>query len=266
MIAIFTAMKGEVAPFIDYLGLKSCGDISGIKLYSNERYLLAITGMGKINAACAVTRILTLYDDIKLAVNIGTCAGEKTGQTYLINKITDEDSSKDYYPDMLYKAPFDEICLHTSDSFKTDTCFEDSFGPFVYDMEGAAFFAASSSFLSPDKVILLKTVSDSGDPDIVTADYCKKLLAVNAASSIDFIEGIYSLLAESPYKEADILCEEYSTKLKCSEYMRNDLKQLIRFALSCNKDIKSLIESHLPVKNKEEGKKVLADVRQKLVE
>ena len=267
MIALFFAMKGEAEPFIDALGLKGSGDISGYKVFSNENYILTVTGMGKINAACAVTRIVSLYEEsIDLVVNIGTCAGEDKGHTYIINRISDIDSGRDFYPDMVYKTHFDEICLHTSDRYKKDSVFEDEFGPYVYDMEGAAVFAAAYNFLSPDKIILIKTVSDSGDPDIVTRDYCIKLLMPSVKYTLKLIEGIASTFQENPYNEADSFTSYYEDKLHCSEYMRNDLKHLIRFALSSDIDIKRIIDSYLPVKDRAEGKKVLEDVRQSLLQ
>lgn len=266
MIAIFIAMKGEASPFIEALGLKGFGDISGFKVFSNEKYILTLTGIGKINAACAVTRVLSMYEDIDLVVNIGTCAGEDKAHTYVIDKACDIDSGKDYYPDMVYKTPFDEMSLHTSDRYKTDGSFTDGYGPYVYDMEGAAVFAAASNFVSPDRIILIKTVSDAGDPDIVTTDYCINLLKPSVENTIKLMEDIASVLLEEPYSEADKIASAYDEELHCSEYMRNELKHLVRFALSSGIDIKSLIDPYLPVRDRVEGKKVLEDVRKKLLE
>ncbi len=267
MIAIFVAMPGEATPFIDALGLKGSGDIAGSRVYSDDKYILTITGIGKVNAACAVTALLSKYEeDIDLVVNIGTCAGEDKGRTDVIDRICDIDSGRDFYPDMVYKIPFDEICLHTSDRYKTDSSFNDEYGRFVYDMEGAAVFAAASNFVSPDRIILIKTVSDSGDPDIVTAGYCVDLLSPSVQSTLKLIEDIASCVSSDPYSEADSITSCYEEQLHCSEYMRNDLKRLIRFALSSDIDIRTLIDPYLPVRDRVEGKKVMEDVRQKLLQ
>ena len=266
MIAVFIAMKGEATPFIEALGLKGFGDISGFKVFANEKYILTLTGIGKVNAACAVTSVLSAYEDIDLVVNIGTCAGEDKAHTYVINKACDIDSGKDYYPDMVYKTSFDEMCLHTSDRYKTDSGFIDEYGPYVYDMEGSSVFAAASNFVSPDRIVLIKTVSDAGDPDIVTTDYCINLLKPSVADTIKLMEDISSDLPEEPYSEADKITSDYEDKLRCSEYMRNELKHLVRFALSSDIDIRSLIDPCLPVRDRVEGKKVLEDVRKKLLE
>ena len=267
MIAIFIAMPGEAAPFIEALGLKGIGDISGFRVFAGEGYILTVTGIGKVNAACAVTRILSVYgDNTYLVVNIGTCAGEDKGHTYVINRACDIDSGKDYYPDMVYKTPYNEMCLHTSDRYKTDSSFNDEYGRFVYDMDGASVFAAASNFLSPDRILLIKTVSDAGDPDIVTADYCVDLLKPTVEDTIKLIEDIASVLPVAPYTQADELTSKYEQELHCSEYMRNELKHLIRFALSSDTDIKSHIDPYLPVKDRVEGKKVLEDVRKNLIQ
>ncbi|SMC33079.1 Nucleoside phosphorylase [Oscillospiraceae bacterium] len=266
MIALFFAMKGEADPYIDALGLKGAGDISGFKIYSDDTYILCVTGMGKVNSACAVTRILSLYEGkIDIAVNIGTCAGEDVGRTYIINRICDIDSGRDLYPDMLYKSPFVEISLHTSDRYKKDSVFEDDYGPYVYDMEGAAFFISASNFLSPDRILLFKTVSDPGDPDIVTADYCRSLLEPSVQDITALIGDIVSSFEGDPYLAADTMACKYSEELHCSEYMRNDLNRLIRYALSSGVDIASYIDERLPIRDRIEGKKVLEDVRKMLL-
>lgn len=266
MIAIFIAMQGEAAPFIEALGLKGFGDISGFRVFSNDNCILTVTGIGKVNASCAVTRILSMYEEeIDLVVNIGTCAGEDKGHTYVINRACDIDSGKDFYPDMVYKTPYDEMCLHTSDRYKTDSDFTDEYGRYVYDMEGASVFAAASNFVSPDRIVLLKTVSDAGDPDIVTADYCVNLLKSSVESTLKLIEDIASSLPEEPYTKADELTSKYEQELHCSEYMRNELKHLIRFALSLDVDISSKLDAYLPVKDRVEGKKVLEDVKKFLL-
>lgn len=267
MIAIFIAMQGEAAPYIEALGLKGSGDISGFRTFSDEKYILTVTGIGKINAACAVTRILSLYEGrIDLVVNIGTCAGEDKAHTYVINRICDMDYRKDLYPDMVYKTPFEEMTLHTSDIYKTDSCFTDEYGPYVYDMEGSAVFIAASNFVSPDRIMLIKTVSDSGDPDSVTDDYCVDLLGSSVKDTVDLIGRIGAIVRSDPYAAADELTARYEKELHCSEYMRNDLKRLIRFALSSGIDIGSIIDPYLPVRDRIEGKKVLDDVRDRLIQ
>ena len=260
-------MPGEATPYIDALGLKGSGDISGYRVYSDDKYILTLTGIGKINAACAVTRILSLYEgSIDLVVNIGTCAGEDKGRTYVINRICDMDYRRDLYTDMVYKTPFEEMTLHTSDIYKTDSCFTDEYGPYVYDMEGSAVFIAASNFVSPDRIMLIKTVSDSGDPDSVTDDYCVDLLGSSVKDTVDLIGRIGSIVRVDPYAAADELTARYEKELYCSEYMRNDLKRLIRFALSTGTDISCLIDPYLPVRDRVEGKKVMEDVRQKLLQ
>ena len=133
-------------------------------------------------------------------------------------------------------------------------------------MEGSSVFAAASNFVSPDRIVLIKTVSDAGDPDIVTTDYCINLLKPSVADTIKLMEDISSDLPEDPYSEADKITSDYEDKLRCSEYMRNELKHLVRFALSSDIDIRSLIDPCLPVRDRVEGKKVLEDVRKKLLE
>ena len=171
-------MRCEAVPFIRTLGLKRDGSYGGFEVYRGDDITLCVTGMGKVDAACAVSAVLSSLIDIDrtLVVNIGVCAGMSAGTLYRISRIHDEDSGKDQYPDMLRKTEYLEMCLHTSDAYKLDDNFNDDMSEFVYDMEGASVFRAASSFVSPDRILMFKIVSDSGSPEEVTEQMCIDLI------------------------------------------------------------------------------------------
>ncbi len=268
MLLLFAAMKCEARPFIDRLGLKRDPSFINLEVYSGDGIKICITGMGKVDAATAVSSVLSssVSTDDVILFNIGVCAGAESGCLYRINKIHDEDSGKDQYPDMIYRTDHPEICLHTSDGYKTDDLFSDDMGDFVYDMEGSAVFRAASFYISPDRIILFKIVSDHGDPDSVTAELCAEMIGRYSDELIKEMNQIASAaLKADPYEKADEICERYSEMLHCTGYMTNALSRLIRYALSRDIDIESMLDPYLPVASKKEGKEVISDVERKLI-
>ncbi|SEW09377.1 Nucleoside phosphorylase [Ruminococcaceae bacterium KH2T8] len=268
MICFFFAMRCEAIPFIRLLGLKRDSSFGGFEVYRGEDITLCVTGMGKVDAACAVSAVLSSVLDIEhtLVVNIGVCAGRKAGEIYRISRLHDEDSGKDQYPDMLLKTDYPEICLHTSDAFKLDDNFTDDMSEFVYDMEGAAVFRAASSYVSPDRILLFKVVSDSGSPEGVTEELCIDLIGRYSEKLIGEINEIYASLPSSGvYDEANKIFVKYSDLYHCTEYMNNTLNRLIRFALSEGVDIDYMLAGYLPIENKKAANEALSDVERRLI-
>lgn len=263
-------MRCEAKPYIDLLSLKRDPTFNNIEVYTGDDIKLCITGIGKADAASAVSILLASVADTDrtIVVNIGTAAGDisHSGKMFRISRIHDEDSGKDQYPDMLWKTSFPEVCLHTSDGYKLDDVFSDDISDFVCDMEGSAIFRAAANFISPDRIIMLKAVSDSGSPESVTEQLCIDLMSRFASGIVSEVTKISSELPVSDkYQEAETIRAKYSELLHCTGYMDNSLSRLIRFAMSEGIDIDSMLASYLPVASKEEGKKVLQDVERKLV-
>jgi len=268
MIVYIMAMKCEAEPFINRLMLKRDPSYTNLEVYLGDDIRLCVTGMGKIDAASAVSQLLSSLPDPEnaLIVNAGTCAGRSQGTLYRINRIYDSDSSKDQYPDLIYKTDYPEMCLHTSDSYKTDDCFEDEMGEFVCDMEGSAIIRVASSFVSPDRILMFKIVSDLAEPELVTYEYCVELIGRYTDNIIEAVNRIKSgLISRDPYEQADMLCEKYASELHCTGYMTNALSRIIRYALSEGIDVDNMLTPYLPVLSKKEGKEVLSDVERKLI-
>ena len=165
-----------------------------------------------------MAEISTIYPPAEedLMVNYGSCAAEgmlmpgegeggggacvPLGSIIMVNKLTDAESGRTFYPDMIYRHPFTEGEVFTSAQVYTvdagardggTTKVEDVglnahaegyakvetaglnaqneeamkaevIAPTVHDMEAAAFYEAGNFYYGPHQMIFLKVVTDHG--------------------------------------------------------------------------------------------------------
>ena len=264
MITVFVAMKQEAAPLIERLSLKHTPSPI-FETYENERIRLIITGLGKINAASAAGFCLGRYGTDSHYINYGTAAGKdmQIGKTFFAAQIIDESSSKECFPDIADHS-FPHVSLHTVDkpilisnspeSISTGESAEISISDTerrslssistcgisdvltIYDMEAFGIFSALKNAVTPDRITIIKTVTDSGTPDFSKT---KQMLENSADTVCDYIEKLADeteghnnngfcgnpkvLKFDNSFIEK--LCEEF----KCSESMSIQLKQFIRY-------------------------------------
>ncbi|WP_061235661.1 phosphorylase [Leptospira weilii] len=167
MIFISAALFPEAKPLIETLGLKILRDKTPFPIYRNEKYILVVSGAGKIFSAMSVVFLLNEFKnsvvDSSWILNFGICGAPKEsfkiGESFLIHKIKDEGSSKSVYPDILFKSPIPESVLLTVDKpvFRNEIS---ELPNTLVDMEAFGFFQASRKFFSSDKIRIVKTISD----------------------------------------------------------------------------------------------------------
>lgn len=238
MITVFIAMKQEAAPLIERLSLKHTSSPI-FETYENERIRLIITGLGKINAASAAGFCLGRYGKDTHYINYGTAAGDNTqiGQTFFAAQIIDEASGREYFPDIADHS-FPHVSLHTVDKPILISNSPESISEKlpIYDMEAFGIFSALKNAVTPDRITIIKTVTDSGTPDFSKT---KQMLENSADTVCDYIEkladeteehnnnGFCGNPKELKFDNSFIekLCEEF----KCSESMSIQLKQFIRY-------------------------------------
>lgn len=174
-------------------------------MFANDKkqVRLVITGVGKMNAAVAVAELSTIDPPAKadLMVNYGSCAAERpfisgknelaggesvsSGSIVMVNKLTDVESGRTFYPDMIYRHPFAEGEVETSvyvyaagtgasdeTPMKAEVAGHNVYdegamkaevaGLPVYDMEAAAFYEAGNFFYGPHQMMFIKVVTDYG--------------------------------------------------------------------------------------------------------
>jgi len=220
LITIYCALYAEAQYLIQHYELKKATESRHFQIFFNEKrkIRLVITGVGKLNATVAIAEISTIYPPAEedLMVNYGSCAAEgmlmpeegeggggacvPLGSIIMVNKLTDAESGRTFYPDMIYRHPFTEGKVFTSAQVYTvdagardggTTKVEDVglnahaegyakvetaglnaqneeamkaevIAPTVHDMEAAAFYEAGNFYYGPHQMIFLKVVTDHG--------------------------------------------------------------------------------------------------------
>lgn len=217
MVYIFAAHKGEVEHLIKKLSLGKRKTSFPFLQYEGEEILLTITGQGQVNAAASVSATLQEERAKKgdILLSLGTAAailqknpkGEGNhaplfregtkfdaslsvtggkgegllGRWFWIQKLEQESTGRNFYPDLLYKLDFPEASLLTGDKiWELDTVkdctwskshtdsqrdrganvYTDSL--LLYDMESAAVFQAANYYLAPEDFFFLRCVTDFG--------------------------------------------------------------------------------------------------------
>lgn len=205
---IFTALPCEAKPFIDYFRLKKDQNSHPFALYFNEDTALAVSGCGKIAMAAAVAYSLAKFKSAQhpVLINIGI-AGHKSatlGELFAAHKITDVETGKHFYPQLIAKLPCSTLAINTVSRPEThyaDHC--------LYEMEASAFYEIAARFSSGELIQAFKIVSDNQESSLAQIDAPTVSAWINAKLEL-IAEGIrqLELLAQpletrqSPYYQA----------------------------------------------------------------
>lgn len=205
MITIYCALYAEAQYLIQHYELKKATESRHFQIFFNEKWKirLVITGVGKLNATVAMAEISTIYPPAEedLMVNYGSCAAEgmlmpgegeggggacvPLGSIIMVNKLTDAESGRTFYPDMIYRHPFTEgevktsVHVYTADEGTRDeeqmkmeaagqtaqneeAMKAEAAAPTGHDMEAAACYEAGNFYYGPHQMIFLKVVTDHG--------------------------------------------------------------------------------------------------------
>ena len=266
MIYIFTALMAEAKPFINEYQLKKDSSFNHYQVFRNDEMILTITGTGKVRAAMAVTEVCTRIPPASCDVmlNAGICGVRddvtQVGECFIINKITDDTTECDFYPDIIYDTGLPERSLRTvSLPMYMDNQ--------LTDMEAAGLFEAAAMFYTSDKMNFIKTVSDTGkcgaEAENVNADKILSVMNGLLDKLKPFLEQV--LVQENEVDEGydDILVhvEKLSEDMRLSATMSAGLKQLFRYLWIEGEDCEKLInriysENTFPLKSKNEGKRI----------
>jgi len=196
-IIVQTALLCEARPLIDHYRLKKDFAFTKFDVFRNNGITLIVSGIGRLKATMAATHILDQSSDKQhlIILNLGI-AGSTThdygiGNVFLINKIIDTNSRRNYYPDLLFRHDLPEQQVATFDQVVTAAETVGDFSGLV-DMESSGFAAAALTFMAPHQVVLLKIVSDHLEVDHLTAHSVSEIIA----GEISQIEKLIEILRE----------------------------------------------------------------------
>ena len=237
MLYILTALKCEAA---------ALGGLPGEVI---------VTGVG----GHVVDRIKQLNlkpDDYVL--NVGICAGLEKGEGYLINQVISSVTGRRFYPDILFESGAKEMTVTYSDEVVTFVG-----EGMLYDMESALICDAVLKMIPPSNLALYKVVSDNGE-NFPSANEVTQLIRSHA----DEIRKIASLLVgEEGNASYEFIPESIKEKLRLTQYMRNELKDLEHYCVASGRqdELLKLLsdmenDGRIPVKDKKAGREVLDEI------
>ena len=282
MLYLFTATNQEARALIDFYRLSRHEGQTRLPfpVFSNEEagIRLTVTGRGTIAAAAAVGSVCTRYEieATDFLLNIGLCAGRmERGGLFLCNQIIEQSTGKAFYPDMLYRHPFMEARVVTTEKppEKTTQILQ---GNSLYDGEAASVCQSGSYFFAPHRMGFLKIVSDYGDTWASVPKQAGRLIGDGLAQ----IEAYRSSLAavgkmecgENAFQQD--VAEDFVAKvcgdMRCSYVMASSLRQYIHYCALAGIDAKAVFrgfyrEGKLPCKNKREGKLCFEEFKRRLL-
>ena len=298
MIYVMMALYQEAHGLIRELELKKNTAYAPFEVFDNESagIRLVVTGVGEIAAAAATAAVCARdgADAADFLVNIGCCAAggcepadrdmdsgygaahaAQTGDLYVCHKITEQATGKTFYPDILYRHPWKERELVTGMQPLQRAAAHGA----LYDMEAAAVYQAGIRFFSPDRMIFLKVVSDSGvaGQERMTAETLAGLLEQHVKAVAGFLANLWKAADEEEalrsggiLQEDEAVLEQIFAALHCSQTMRASARQYITYAALTGYDWKAELKEWyarglLPCKDRREGKVRLEELKQVLL-
>lgn len=159
-IFIYAALPCEAKPLVEHFKLKKDTTVQPFAVYLNRDICLTVTGVGKSAMAAGVAYTHALFAAVEhpVLVNIGI-AGHKDhalGSLFLIDKITDVDSLKSYYPPLVFTPPCSTAAIQTAS--RPQLAYD---GRNLCDMEASAFYETAVRFSSGELIHCLKIISDN---------------------------------------------------------------------------------------------------------
>ncbi|MCL3784067.1 hypothetical protein H7F17_04505 [Roseburia hominis] len=298
MIYVMMALYQEAHGLIRELELKKNTAYAPFEVFDNESagIRLVVTGVGEIAAAAATAAVCARdgADAADFLVNIGCCAAggcepadrdmdsgygaahaAQIGDLYVCHKITEQETGKTFYPDILYRHPWKERELVTGMQPLQRAVAHGA----LYDMEAAAVYQAGIRFFSPDRMLFLKVVSDFGiaGQERMTAEVLTGLLEQHVKEVAAFLTNLREAADEEEtlrndgiLQEDEAVLERLFAALHCSQTMRASARQYITYAALTGYDWKAELEEWyarglLPCKDRREGKVRLEELKQVLL-
>lgn len=298
MIYVMMALYQEAHGLIRELELKKNTAYAPFEVFDNESagIRLVVTGVGEIAAAAATAAVCARdgADAADFLVNIGCCAAggcepadrdmdsgygaahaAQIGDLYVCHKITEQETGKTFYPDILYRHPWKERELVTGMQPLQRATAHGA----LYDMEAAAVYQAGIRFFSPDRMLFLKVVSDFGiaGQERMTAEVLTGLLEQHVKEVAAFLTNLREAADEEEtlrndgiLQEDEAVLERLFAALHCSQTMRASARQYITYAALTGYDWKAELEEWyarglLPCKDRREGKVRLEELKQVLL-
>ncbi|MDT8716781.1 hypothetical protein IAI10_08930 [Clostridium sp. 19966] len=273
MVYICTALYEEAEPFIEKLKLKKNLNITKFQVFESDEYRLMICGVGKIKASIAVTYMLSIFKPSHrdVFINVGICGTSnmnfQIGEIFIINKILDKDTYRSYFPDIIFKHEFKESQLVSASAVEKNIMEKDKFD--LVDMEASSVYEAAVTFMQTNQVIFIKIISDYLEVNNLDKSFICSLMSGASEKICSWLQSIKSWNQYIPSftEEEKNIIEKVTLNLRLSETMKNEFIQYTKYYRLNHGEILNVLETYrsMECKSRNEGKRYLAEIKQKLI-
>ena len=246
------ALQAEAQPLIAHYRLKAIGAGAvgvtggfrdgGFRLYANDRMVLVVSGIGKINAAAATAHALAQMPANSIALNIGIAGSDnQLGDIFVAQCIRADERS--VYPPMTFNTELPGITVQSVDQ----PCMQYQQNV-AFDMEASAFVTIARRYAVAELVQSLKIISDNSDHPLIdasgelTSRLDKSSIAALVESRVpeiaEFIDEMYSVASELPVAVSATMASNESVHPDSHLY---DLIETIHFTSSQSQQLKELL-------------------------
>ncbi len=249
------ALQAEAQPLIAYYRLKAAGvndsiaggtvgyRDGGFRLYQNDRMVLVVSGIGKINAAAATAHALAQMPAGSIALNIGIAGSDnQLGEIFVAHCIRTDERS--FYPPMTFNSELPGITVHSVEKpciqYQNNTAF---------DMEASAFVSIARRYVVAELVHSLKIISDNSDHPLIDASgeinswFDKNTIATLVESRIsqivNFIDELFLIASELP--AASLSATMDSNESVNSDTCLYELIETMHFTNSQSKQLQEIL-------------------------
>ncbi len=161
-IFIFVALSCEAKPLIQAWRLKKQTQKQAFAIYRNAETVVVVGGIGKVAMAGAVAYTMAQFPEIvqPIMLNLGIAGHRRqaVGSCILVDKITDVETQRRFYPQMAFDVSCPSLPLKTLS--KADSSYADDS---LSDMEASAFYEIAVKFSSSELIHCVKVVSDNAE-------------------------------------------------------------------------------------------------------
>jgi nucleoside phosphorylase len=259
-IFIYAALPCEAKPLVEHFNLKKDTAVQPFAVYFNQELCLTVTGLGKsaVAAGVAYTQALFAATPHPVLVNIGIAGhiDHAVGSLFLIDKITDVDSRKSYYPPLVFTPPCPTANIQTVSRPQLDYDRHH-----LCDMEASAFYETAVRFSTGELIHCLKIISDNelSPAENIQPKQVSQLIATHVAT-IETLLAELSRLARMITAPEPRLFEELIQRYHFTVSEQGQLKnRLSRWAALTHNQVPELDETQF-----HKGKDVLAWLDQQI--
>lgn len=189
--------------------------------------------------------------------NIGICGGKNIGEIYLCNEIIDGSKGKSYYPDILFDAKIKQFKIKTINYIADKNLIQKN-PDTLYDQEASIIFKEAQKYISSHQISFLKIVSDNGLDEIKMSEkYVSNIIKEKISDIENYINLSKKFFSQIKVYNTNDEANKYSEIIKCSETMKNRIKQQLKYASICEIDTGSFFKTISDPKNKKESIDIL---------